>query len=95
MRKLEQVNIINNDSHESINKNKLNDFLNDDDESIVNKGYSKFEVEDDSKTEENLIQDKNVWSLFRLLSYWGYTILIKLRQVISNSHPRYEKVNMI
>ena len=95
MRKLEQVNIINNDSHESINKNKLIDFLNDDDESIVNKGYSKFEVEDDSKTEENLIQDKNVWSLFRSLSYWGYTIFIKLRQVISNSHPIYGKVNMI
>ena len=95
MRKLEQVNIINNDSHESINNNKLNDFLNDEDEGIVNKGYSKFEVEDDSKAEENLIQDKNVWSLFRSLSYWGYTIFIKSRQVISNSHPRYGKVNMI
>ena len=57
---MEQVNIINIDSHESINNNKLNDFLNDEDQSIVNKGYSKFEVEDDSKTEENLIQDKNV-----------------------------------
>ena len=57
---MEQVNIINNDSHESINNNKLNDFLNDEDEGIVNKGYSKFEVEDDSKAEENLIQDKNV-----------------------------------
>ena len=55
---MEQVNIINNDSHESINNNKLNDVLNDEDENIVNTGHSKFEVEDDSKAEESLIQDK-------------------------------------
>ena len=53
--KFEQVNINNNEIHESINNNDLNN----EDESIFGKEDSKSEVEeDDSKAEANVLQDK-------------------------------------
>ena len=69
----------------------MNNTLNDEDESIVDKKHSEYEVEEDNSiAEENVLQDKMFDHYLDNYNVEGTPFY----QFTSNSHQRYRKVNI-